>query len=189
MGQVTITYNCGTGDCYGSTGAGIFNNSNTFVAVSTDSDGANEHLRSWFPFAGITLKKGVSIISAILYVTASTTSGVNNTNVILGCEAADNPSNPTNETDLLGRTRTTAILGATLGQFINGTTYSFDITSSVQEVINRSGWSYGNTLAAIIDSDDTTPRKRLVYSADNGSNMAQLIIVANVFTPALIFSN
>lgn len=180
---MTLTYNCGTGDCYGSVGAGLFDNSGGNLYVSTESDSINQHLRTWFPFASITLSRNARILSATLKVTATTTSGANTTNIKVGCEAADSPANPANVSDLLGRSLTTALLSTSIAQYVNATVYSYDITTAVQEILARAGWAYNNTIAAIIDSNDTTPRRRQIASANSGVNMAQLVIVPDSFVP------
>ena len=187
MTDVTLTYNAGNGDCYGSLTAGFFNSSAVTVYVSTDSDGINENLRSWFPFASIALPRQITVVSATFKMTANSTSGANSTDVIMSCEAADNPGTPANQADLLGRTKSTATLATTLGQFTNGVTYSFDVTACVQEILNRSGWVLGNTIAIMVDENDATPRKRQVSSANSGSNMAQLVIVVRPYLPKAMF--
>ncbi len=62
-------------------------------------------------------------------------------------EAADNPSTIVSASDFAARTRTTAYdLTNIDSEWAAGTELTFDATTAVQEVINRTGWVTGNRL-------------------------------------------
>src|SRR6185369_4681652 len=111
---VTLDYYAGLGDCWGSSFASVFDNNNNDVYLGTDTTNTDRNLRTWFPFAGVGIAKGTKVISATLYVKASTTSSASTSNIQVSCEAADNPSDPTGYADLLGRAKTTAVVNTTL---------------------------------------------------------------------------
>jgi hypothetical protein len=61
---------------------------------------------------------------------------------------------------LNARTLTTAYNNATLAAYTLGTEYTYDVTTAVQEVLDRAGFIAGNTLAILVH--------------DNGSSANQL---------------
>jgi hypothetical protein len=162
----TITISCGSGDCWGAV-SGLFETATTdlYVAGSTFSD---DDVRTWMPFV-VTLPRYLTIVSATLRVVAAQSS-TDVVNIKIGCEAADNPSAPSNQTDLFARTLSTATLSTTPGSYTAGTEYSYTITSSVQEILNRSGWVYGNTMAVmIVDNGTTVTRRRQLAAVEHAT--------------------
>jgi hypothetical protein len=181
----TLTYNAGLGDCWGTTFAHLFDSTANEVLVGTDTTNIDRNVRDWFPFV-VALSRGAKVISATLNLTAISTSSSITSSIQVGCEAADNVSTPSDENDLLARVFTTAVVNTTLVQYTGGVVYSYDVTAAVQEVLNRSSWANGNTLAVMIQDTDSSPRVHHVYSANNGSNVPQLVIVVNSFIPRAV---
>lgn len=187
MTDVTLDYYAGLGDCWGSTFASLFDNNNADVYLGTDTTNTDRNVRTWFPFAGVGIRKDTVVVSATLFVKASSTSSATTSNIQVSCEAADNPADPTDYTDLLGRAKTTAVVNTTLVPYVLNTVYSYDCTAAVQEILNRAGWAAGNKIAVMIDDTDFSPKVKKAYSADSGGNMANLEIVVRPFLPKAMF--
>jgi len=70
-------------------------------------------------------------------------------------EDADNPNAPTSQSDLLGRTRTSANVGMTMGPWSDNTWHdSPDIQTVIEEIISRPGWSSGNAVILFLKDDE-----------------------------------
>ncbi len=179
----TIVLNAGSGDCHaGVPVSGVFSRTGTELFMSGNNT-VND-VFTWIPFLSFPLNQGKIITSATLKVTATQNSGTGTTPVTIGCEDADNPAGPTTLADLRARVMTSAHLSATIVQYTTGTVYSYNITTAVQEVLNRSGFAMGNTLAVYIQDtlSDNTPH--LIASSENPTyTPAQLEIVVPYFLP------
>ncbi len=178
--QVTVDYSAGSGDCWGSS-TGEFDNTGVEIVLV---ENAGVDTRSWIPFT-VALKTGTVIVSATLKLIASVTSGVSSDTVTFGCEAADNPANPSSKADLFTRTLSSATYSNSIGQYVLNTTYSYDVTNAVQEIINRAGWSSGNTLAMLMKWTGSGGHLKKYVSNEGGANKAVLEVVADVFVPNL----
>jgi hypothetical protein len=83
----------------------------------------------------------------------------------------DFSSNPT----IVSRSRTTAYTAVSLDNQGEGWK-SYNVTSAVQEIVNRSGWSSGNALTLLmIGNTNSTSKEAQYYSAGAGVG-AQLVI-------------
>jgi len=84
----------------------------------------------------------------------------------VGCDARANSIPPITYSDLNGITMTSAYYQDDVAQWAPGITYTIDITSSVQEVINYGGWIKTNTLGVIILGDSSTSGYRYIASLE-----------------------
>lgn len=178
MSASTLDFSCNAGDCWGSS-TGFFDNTGSDVWL-LDSGGVET--RSWIPFT-VNLSKGTSIISATLKLIASTTSGVSSDTVTFGCEAANNPANPASQADLFARAFTAATYGYSIGQYVLGTTYTYNITNAVQEILNRAAWAKGNVMAILTEWTGSGPHPKEFVSNEGGANKAVLEILVNSLVP------
>jgi hypothetical protein len=160
----TLVIYANSGDCY-ATNTGTFDNSWTGMYVGAES--GDDDVQTWIPFT-VNLAKGTQLISATLDLIAAATSSAVTSNIQVGCEAADNASNPSSKADLFGRSMTSAYSVVTLLQYVLGAGYSYDVTSALQEVLDRSGWVYGNQAAVLIRDVDTADKPHLAYSSEAG---------------------
>ncbi len=109
-----------------------------------------------FRFTNVLLAQGATIRKATLRLHCTSI----NTSVTTFRIAAENVDNSaplaaaTN--DISGRARTTAQTIAIRIHDLPDGDYDFDITSAVQEVINRAGWASGNALTIILHSPDSS---------------------------------
>jgi len=146
----TVNISAGAGDCWGdvsssfsSTGDAINIGNNAYL-----TDPSLGRAKAWIPF--IVNLASMTILSATIYVVASQDRLMGQVRLKVGCEASDNPSTPTNWNDLNSRAITTAaLLEANVPIWTTGNTYSFDVTSSVQEILNYSWWDSGDVLSIL----------------------------------------
>ena len=128
-------------------------------------------------FTTIPIAKDTTIISAKLQLRAYTSLSGATCNVKVLLEAADNPSAPTSNSDVNGRSLTTGTAWNSVEAMTGGTWYdSVDITNEVQEVVNRAGWASNNAV--------------IVYIKDNGSstNAYRMLSAYEGYTPKLIIT-
>ncbi len=167
-----VTFSAGTGDCWGRRNPdppndSSFTPSGTFLYLGHDT-AIGYFVKDWIPFV-VNLPRGLQIKSARIKWIA-TTSRSENVSVYIGCEAADNPSAPTNMADLEGRAWTASYLTTALAAYTIGVQYSYDITGAVQEILNRAGFAVGNTIAVLVENaGSVNDNRRLVASAENGT--------------------
>jgi len=178
--MTTISFNATSGDCWGD-GYGNFNNGGTFVWLGGTPD-IDADPRTCIPF--VVNLPSLPILSAAVkwYATQSRSDLVE---VRIACNAIDNAVAPTDNSDLFGKALTSAQEFTSLGAYTAGDQYSYDVTGPVQEVLNRAGWVYGNTLMVIIDDDGTiNDRRRQAATNENGTyGGAVLEITYNAFVP------
>jgi hypothetical protein len=133
-------------------------------------------------FNGLSIPQGATIASANIQFTANA-AGATAVNLTINGEAADNAATYANTTNNISSRTTTGasvnwIPGAwTAGATTNATTP--DLKSIVQEIVNRAGWSSGNSMAFVISNNTTTsPNRRIARAFDNSSGGAPVLTVA-----------
>ncbi len=151
------------------------------------SDGSNNQLIG-IRFQNIFIPQGTTIISAnIQFTTDETDSGATSV-VILGEDTNNAATFTTGNSNISSRTLTTASVAwnaipawNTVGQSgVNQQTP--DLTSIVQEIVNRGGWNSGNSMAFIING--LGERTAESYNGDS-SRAPVLTIVADFTTDPL----
>ena len=178
--MTTLSFNAGSGDCWGDND-GNFSNSGTFLWLA-GTNGIDFDVRTWIPFV-VNLPSLLITSAVIRWVASQTRSDA--VDVRIACEASDNAASPVDNGGLLGRTLTSSKVFTSLEAYTTGNQYSYDITGPVQEVLNRSGWVYGNTLAVIVDDDGTiNDRRRQIASYENGTYARAILdITYNAYIP------
>jgi len=147
---------------------------------NTNTD-ASYNTSVWIPFT-VNLPQGKKITKAELIITCRTTHSGAPT-CPFACEDADNPSVPSTASDLDNRVATSAYTSYGLS-VVSGTTYRYDITAAVQEVLDRAGWLAGNTLAVFIKTISGTDDIAEFASSRNTSyDTPQLEIEHHGFSP------
>ena len=129
------------------------------IVIGTLGGNAPRILKAYCRFLNITIPQGATINDAYLIFLASTTHVEDTVNIQIYCEDADNPSTFSSYADVDGRTLTTAYTAwNSVSHFSEHVEYQFpSITSAVQEVVNRAGWSPGNSLVIIMPEVSSTP--------------------------------
>ncbi len=130
-------------------------------------------------FQDITIPQGATIVSAVLeLVTDETDTG--STSVLIRGQNADNAATfTTTNSNISSRTTTSASVAwnnITAWNSVNEVHQSPDITSIVQEIINRPGWSSNNALVFLIEAAaagcTTSACQRTAESFNGESNSA-----------------
>ena len=138
------------------------------------ADGSNQTVG--MRFNGITIQKGTTINNAWIQFQTDQASNVQTTLTIRG-QAADNaPTFTTATANLSSRPRTTAAVGwspvpwNTVGEALEAQRTP-NLKTVIQEIVNRAGWSSGNSLAILI----TGTGQRVAESFNGVANAAPLL--------------
>ncbi|WP_273567703.1 GEVED domain-containing protein [Maribacter halichondriae] len=191
VGQTTITSQVSQGS---DDAEERVSNGNTIINSSDlelTSDGSNNQLVG-IRFQNIFIPQGTTILSAsIQFTTDETDSGT--TSVVISGEDSDNASTyTTSNGNISSRTLTTASVAwnaipawNTVGQS-GANQRTPDLTSIVQEIVNRGGWSSGNAMSFIINGIG----ERTAESYNGDSSRAPVLTIVADFTmdplPAIV---
>lgn len=129
--------------------------------ISPGSHGSNNEHTVAARFTGVTIAQGTTINSASFKMTAQATynAGANTVSFLVSAHASDNAGALATSTNLQtsSRPRTTAVSAAwNQTSVVADTEYSIDVTSVIQEIINRAGWTSGNAIVILVDTNTTT---------------------------------
>lgn len=102
-----------------------------------------------FRFDGVTIAPGSTIDVAYITVVASATN-VDDPNVDIHLEDADDPANFTDNADVQSRVRTTANTQWTATGIGTSPVNSPSIVTAVQEVVDRAGWASGQAMVVLV---------------------------------------
>jgi uncharacterized repeat protein (TIGR01451 family) len=124
-------------------------------------------------FQGVTIPQGATITNAKIVFTAAD-AGSTTVNLTIKGQAADNAATFTISTnDISSRSQTTASVNwssvpAWSAGESGADTTTPALTSIVQEIVNRAGWSSGNSMAFVLSNNGTSsPNTRLAAGYDN----------------------
>lgn len=133
----------------------VYNNTGGDVAVGLFDTGQTQ-LGAALRFTGLAIPHNAVIQSASLKLVASASDSATTVRSKLRAVAADNASIPANDTAFHAPGYTTAVVNwDSIPAWTNGTTYtSPDISTVIQEIVNRSGWSSGNAIVLLWDDLD-----------------------------------
>ena len=129
-------------------------------------------------FQDVTIPQGATLVSAVLEFTTDETDSGSTSIVINGQDADDAATFTTTNSDLSDRTTTTAsVAWSSLPAWntVNEIHQSPDITTIIQEIIDRPGWASGNALAILIEaavsgcSSSACQRTAESFNAESGS--------------------
>lgn len=171
-----ITLNIAANADDGTSAGSSFYNSWAYAYIAKVSSTA---YRSFFRFSSVTIPAGATIISAKIKLRASESSSGTPCNVNIYMEDADDPSAPSSASDLTSRPLTSAVAWTGVPAFTSGTWYdSPDLTSIVQDIIDRAGWASGNHMTVhIVDNSSGNSTYRGISCREAGTSYsAQLVI-------------
>jgi hypothetical protein len=137
----------------------------------------------WIPFT-VDLPQGQRITSAVVKWTA-TNNFSDGVTVDIGCDDDDDSNEPADWTELNAKVMTSAKLFTAIEAYVTDVEYSYTITASVQEVLDRPGWERGNPVAVMIFNNGTpSSQYRRIATANHGSKPhPQLVITYEEFIP------
>lgn len=104
------------------------------------------------------IPQGSTIVSAILRLTASDTVTAGTVNAIIYGHDVDTAAAFSTYADFMARPRTSAsVAHAAVAAWTAGTAYdSPDISTILQEIVNRPGWQNGNAMVFFIENNLST---------------------------------
>lgn len=155
--------NSGSNSAAGSGTGNVISTDLTSTLLSPGSHGASNYWYSGCRFLAVAVAQGATISAATFSMKAQASySSPGTVKYIVKGQASDNPvtfgtNSGTNSLSTTARPRTTAA-SASWDQktVVGGTRYSIDVTSVVQEIVNRAGWASGNALVILVEVDATT---------------------------------
>lgn len=101
---------------------------------------------SFMRFTGVAVPQGATITNAFITLRSGSTPGSLWSSKITGA-AADNPAAPTNHSQTVALSVTSASVTWSHSEWTSGNDYnSPNIASVVQEIVNRGGWASGNAM-------------------------------------------
>jgi type IV pilus assembly protein PilY1 len=158
MTTINKQISLGTDDCYEINASG-FNSATSTLSVGYDSDVYDIGLR----WQSVNIPQGASITSAKLSLYLATDFGTLSAN-IRGIDE-DNTVTWASDNRPSQRNKTTATITANEANWNNWATNSWidiDITSAIQEIVDRGGWSANNDLAVVIE-DTAGAGSNIIY--------------------------
>lgn len=146
-------------------------------------DGSLGRINSFARFVSVAIPQGATILSAKLTLTANENKSLTTVNSILSAIDADNPSAPTTYSGAETATRTTATVAwDDIGAWTLDTAYdSPDITTIIQEIVDRPGWASGNAIVVYLEDAASTAVNgtyRRAYSYNGSSVKAPQLYVS-----------
>jgi MSHA biogenesis protein MshQ len=131
-------------------------------------------------FDNLAIPQGATIISAYIEVTAERTSNNRTNNIDINGHAIDDApifsGAGNNDRNISSRPLTTASTRWTVQRFVLNNTYqSPDISSLVQEVIDRPGWAQGNAMVFVMDAQNGNEKR--VYAHDTFASRAPRLVI------------
>jgi hypothetical protein len=149
----------------------------TTLYLDWDSAGQADGVR----FTNVTVPKGATIVDAYLRVRARDGTTPASGTTIYG-QAADDPVTFSTAADWNGRTWTTANVYWAPSAWVANTYYnSPDISSVIEEIITRSGWSSGQAMAFKLDGDEADRIYGFSYDYNSGQYAPELHIEYSMY--------
>lgn len=119
--------------------------------------------RPFWRFTAVTIPNGATITAATLTVRATSGGDTATCLAVLKGDDKDNQAAYTNSGDITGNfVATTASVNWTLSTTWSGDQVSPDISSIIQEIVNRAGWASGNALQVCADYNATSGSRYVI---------------------------
>jgi hypothetical protein len=144
----------------------------------TDADLKFEY-QTWMGlrFTSVTIPRGATITAAYITFRASATASPTTTPTIYGQNISSATTFTSSSNNISSRAKTAATVNWSIPSWSSGQNYnSPSIAAIVQEIVNRSDWSSGNSLAVLINTP-TSGADRLTVSYNGNSSLAPLLHV------------
>lgn len=142
--------------------------------TSSDLDAGTDYIG--LTFDSLNIPQGATILEADLTMTGRSCSGsCGSSDPVVAIQAHDagDSGNISNASDYSSRSKTSASASWNMGSvWVNNQEYtSPDISSVIQEVVNRGDWDYGNNMTLFLDRDSSS-NHREAYSYDSDPTKA-----------------
>ncbi len=144
-----------------------FDTTSVFIEVGVIAgDDNNAFLR----YQNVSIPQGATITNATLTFTARATNSSALPSFRIFLNDVDNAVAPTSMAQYVALVRTSAFVNSVLSPWTVDMTYvSSDVSTVIQEVIDRPGWSSGNALMVLVTDESATDngQSRSFYSFNN----------------------
>ena len=151
----------------GGSGSGVW------IGTETTGGAVTGRYKNWFPFS-VALSRNTVITSAT--ITVYVVWIISDASIKIGCDNRGNSLTPTSYDELNMITLTPSYTSIANFSAVAGLV-SYDITGSVQEVLNNVNWSSGNTLGVVIYGNSDTTGSRWIATFGNGTYAAPELII------------
>lgn len=134
-------------DEFVSRGNSYWGTGNPDVPFGNEDGGSWKQMGVGTRYTGVNIAKSSTINSAVITYHANSSQAGDTCNATICCADEDNASRNTSYATHTGRARTGDVAWNSIGHWTAGSDYtSPDISTPVQTVVNRAGWSSGNAL-------------------------------------------
>jgi hypothetical protein len=169
------TYPVNINDCF-LFDPNTFDTTNSYLTIGyLKPDGWEQGypFKTWIPFV-VPLNDHARLTSATITVAATQSqldTGLAPFSIVVGCDNRGDGSIPTSFDELNMRTMTVNnnIYTEDVYDWAAGTTYTYDVTGAISEILNRADWVSGNILAVMIVNYGTNTNSRSIASSRNGA--------------------
>ena len=142
------------------------------------------HHRGFFRFTNITIPQSATVTSAKVTFTCQVDGALTTVNLRCYCNAHDNAVAPTSYAESEALALTDAVNWDAVDAWTAETTYDTpDLTSIVQDVTDRSGWSSGNALMVLVRTATISSGTRAAYDTAGSATKSALLTI--VYEPAV----
>jgi hypothetical protein len=140
---------------------------------------------SGFRFTNVAVPQGAVILSAYLQLESIGTKSGTPVNLRIACENSDNAATFSTVDDYNSRPRTSYVNWSNVEAWNAFVWYnSPDISSIIQQVINRAGWQSGNSIAIFVEDDGTSVYERVACTYDNNPTYAAKLVIEYTVPPS-----
>ena len=161
----------------------LSNSSNSGVNIGAqDDEGEIQYFVGYFRFTNVAIDQGATVQSAILKPIKKSSSGSASKDFEIAGRDVNDAGVPSSASTL-GSNRTTArvtLPKSTVFDTTNGNRFDTpDIKTIIQEIVNRAGWSSGNSIVLVLytpTQDVSSPIKAVLGSKAGTDQSAQLEI-------------
>jgi hypothetical protein len=140
-----------------------------YASFGADPDGVSKNIG--LLFANVNVDQFGTILTSFLRFKASDTASNTTANVTITAYDADNPTAPNTNTEASSRTRiSTTVDWPNVPVWYAGIWYhSIDISSLIQKIVDRDGWSTGNSIVINVeDNGSDASAERFSYLKGSG---------------------
>jgi hypothetical protein len=180
-GSMAVQLNAGNDDAHENSAGGSFSSTTTAVYLSSNSVSSARY-NGGFIFDNVSIPHGATITSANISSYVFSTS-FDDANVKIYGNDLDNANNFTTEADVTSRICTTAYTSWVSNSLGTGWKTSPNISTVIQEIVDRASWTKGNSLGIIVKGNSNTSKYLYVYSYNNGAAYGAKLNVSYTFYP------
>jgi len=177
--SATYTQTIGATASDGHTYASVY-----FYTATTNAGRTDDSREAFFLFTNVSIEPGNIIISATLKLTCYDSESGTTVRLLIYGNDVDNATAPTSAVDHNNKVRTSASVAWSPDAWTANNEYtSPDFAVVIQEIIDRAGWSNGNSILVLLDdnSSDTNAVRPIYDYSQSAAKAAELTILHEPF--------